>query len=89
MSKRVASAERRVLTERHFTLDLIRTDSMENLPAPEEFGILTVTEGAMELRFAGGCIRMKAGDTCFLPKQCPEMVIIGAGTAALAKPNQG
>ena len=80
---------RRVLTERHFTLDLIRTDSMENLPAPDEFAILTVTEGTMELRFAGGCIRMKAGDTCFLPKQCPEMVIIGAGTAALAKPNQG
>ena len=80
---------RRVLTERHFTLDLIRTDTMEHLPDLNEFGFLTVTEGEMELRFAGGWIRMKAGDTCFLPKESPRMALIGVGTAALAMPNQG
>ena len=79
---------RRVLTEKHFTLDLIRTDTMENLPELREFGTLTVTEGEMELRFAGGFIHMKAGDTCFLPKDSPRMALIGSGTAALAMPNQ-
>ena len=29
---------------------------------------------------------MKAGDTCLLPKDGPEMALIGAGSAALAMP---
>ena len=77
---------RRLLTEQYFTLDVIRTDTMEILPAVREFGLLTVTEGEMELRFAGGAIRMKAGDTCLLPKNAPELALVGAGAAALAMP---
>ena len=73
--------------ERHaHSLALCRL--LENLPELREFGTLTVTEGEMELRFAGGFIHMKAGDTCFLPKDSPRMALIGSGTAALAMPNQ-
>ena len=57
------------------------------LPAVHEFGILTVTEREMELRFAGGgMVAMKAGDTCLLAKNGPELALVGAGTAALAMP---
>ena len=86
--KRVGKAfgTRRVLSEKYFTLDLIHTDTMELLPAVREFGILTVIEGEMELRFSGGMVPMKAGDTCLLAKNGPEMALVGAGTAALAMP---
>ena len=86
--KRVGKAfgTRRVLAEKYFTLDLIHTDTMEMLPAVHEFGILTVTEGEMELRFSGGVLPLKAGDTCLLPKNGPALALVGAGTAALAMP---
>ena len=77
---------KRVLTEKYFSLDLIRTDGMVKIPAPQDFGILTVTEGETELRFAGGAVRMKAGDTCLVPKDAPEMALIGSGSAVLAMP---
>ena len=77
---------KRVLTEQCFTLDLIRTDAVELLPPVHEFGILTVTEGQMELRFANGSVRMKAGDTCLLPCTSPELALVGPGAAALAMP---
>ena len=86
--KRVGKAfgTRRVLAEKYFTLDLIHTDTMEMLPAVHEFGILTVTEGEMELRFSGGVLPLKAGDTYLLPKNGPALALVGAGTAALAMP---
>ena len=77
---------RRVLTEEYFSLDMIRTDSMVMLPPMEEFGILTVTEGETELRFPGASMKLKAGETCLLPKQSPEMALVGCGAAALAMP---
>ena len=77
---------KRVLTEQYFTLDLIRTDTMELLPAVHEFGILTVTEGEMELRFTGGFLKMKAGDTCLLPCSGLRPALVGSGAAALAMP---
>ena len=77
---------KRVLSEQYFTLDLIRTDTMEMLPAVHEFGILTVTEGEMELRFAGGSVRMDAGETCLLPCSGPQLALVGHGAAALAMP---
>ena len=79
---------KRVLSEAYFTLDLIRTDTIEMLPAVQEFGILTVTEGDMTLRWAGASLRMKAGDTCFLPKTSPDLALEGIGSAALAMPAQ-
>ncbi len=77
---------KRVLSEQYFTLDLIRTDTMEMLPPVHEFGIITVTEGEMELRFAGGAVRMKAGETCLLPHNSPSLALVGCGAAALAMP---
>ena len=77
---------KRVLSEQYFTLDLIRTDTMEMLPPVNEFGCVTVTEGEMELRFAGGSVRMKAGETCLLPHNSPALAIVGHGAAALAMP---
>ena len=40
----------------------------------------------MELRFAGGSVRMKAGETCLLPHNSPALAIVGHGAAALAMP---
>ena len=77
---------KRVLSEERFTLDLIRTNGIEMMPAVHGFGILTVTEGEMELRFAGGSVRMKAGDTCLIPCSSPDLALVGPGAAALAMP---
>ena len=77
---------RRVLTEQYFTLDLIRVDALELLPPINEFGLLTVTEGSLEIRFTGSSVRMKAGETCLLAKNSPDFALVGHGTAALAMP---
>jgi len=77
---------KRVLSEEYFTLDLIRTDTMEMLPPVNGFGILTVTEGVMTLRWSGAGMTMKAGDTCILPHTAPETALEGIGAAALAMP---
>ncbi len=86
--KRVEKAfgVKRVLSEDHFTLDIIRTDTIEMLPAVHEFGILTVTEGEMDLRFPGAALRMKPGETCLLPKASPQLALVGTGAAILAMP---
>ena len=77
---------KRVISGDYFTLDLIRTDTIENLPPVREFGILTVTEGELRLRWAGASIGMKAGQTCFLPCSVPQLALEGIGAAALAMP---
>ena len=78
---------KRVLNEAFFTLDIIRTDTIVSLPAVNEFGILTITEGEMALRWAGAFMRLKAGETCLLPKNAPEMALEGIGAAVLAMPS--
>ena len=77
---------KRVLSEDQFTLDVIRTNAIEMLPSVRDFGFLTVTEGEMELRFAGAAMRVKAGETCFLPKNGPQLALVGPGAAILAMP---
>ena len=77
---------KRVLTEDSFSLDLLRISGIETLPEINGFGILTVTEGELILRWAGSAIRMKAGETCLLAKNSPEMALEGIGAAALAMP---
>ncbi len=77
---------KRVLTEDSFSLDLLRISGIETLPEISGFGILTVTEGELILRWAGSAIRMKAGETCLLAKNSPEMALEGIGAAALAMP---
>ena len=78
---------KRVLSEEYFSLDVIRTDTMEILPPLNEFGILTVTEGELNLRFAGASMKLRRGETCILPKTAPELAVEGVGAAALAMPN--
>ena len=80
---------KRVLSEEYFSLDVIRTDAIEILPPVNEFGILTVTEGEAELRFSGASMRMKAGETCLLPRNSPDLALVGIGVcaAALAMPS--
>ncbi len=78
---------KRVLSEEYFTLDVIRTDSVEMLPPVSEFGILTATEGEMDLRFSGASMKMKAGETCLIPKNAPALALVGHGAAALAMPS--
>ena len=78
---------KRVVTEDNFTLDLIRVSGIEPMPELHEFGLLTVTEGVIRLRWTGASMEMKAGETCLLAKNSPEMVIEGEGAAALAMPS--
>ena len=48
---------------------------------------VTVTEGELLLRWAGSAMKMKAGETCLLAKNSPELSVEGIGTAALAMPS--
>ena len=77
---------KRVLTEDSFTLDLLRVSGIETLPEIQAFGLLTVTEGELLLRWAGSSMKMKAGETCLLAKNSPELAVEGVGVAALAMP---
>jgi mannose-6-phosphate isomerase len=77
---------KRVLTEDSFTLDLLCVSGIETLPEIQNFGLLTVTEGELRLRWAGSSMKMKAGETCLLAKNSPELAVEGIGTAALAMP---
>ena len=79
---------KRVLTEDCFTLDVIRTDTIVTLPEIPDFGILTVTEGELNIRFAGALMKLKAGETCILPHGAPQMALEGIGAAALAMPGK-
>ena len=81
-----ACGVKRVLAEESFTLDMIRCEGIEQLPEIHEFGLLTVTEGEMNLRWAGASMAMKAGETCLLAKNSPELALEGIGAAVLAMP---
>ncbi len=79
---------KRILNEKMFTLDVIRVSGVEMLPELKEFGMLTVTEGELTLRWLGGEMGMKKGETCFLPHYAPpEMHLRGEGCAVLSMPN--
>ena len=82
---RVESADgvRRVLNENCFTLDVIRTHSRAVLPPVKEFGMITLLEGELSMTWQGGSVRMKKGETFFLPASVPELTLRGAGSAAL------
>ena len=77
---------RRVLNEEYFTLDLIRTVDGEELPPPRNFGFLTGLEGELTLRWHGGKMPLKPGETVFLANQFPDLVLEGVGVAALSMP---
>ncbi len=77
---------KRILKEKYFTLDVIRTDDSGVLPPIHDFGMLTVLEGQITLRWKNGRMRLKRGETCFLPRSVPEITLRGKGAAAVALP---
>ena len=76
----------RLLDRDYFTLDLIRTEGCEALPALREFGMLTALEGDVRLAWEGGDMPLKKGETCFLPCASPRLRLEGTGLAALSMP---
>ena len=66
---------------------MIRCGGVEFLPELAEFGILTVLQGKLSLRWDGGEMKLNAGETCLLPRSAPKMHLRGEGYAALAMPN--
>ena len=78
---------RRLLNEEKFTLDVIRCGGVEFLPDIGEFGILTVLQGELSLKWFSGEMKLSAGNTCLLPRNAPNMHLRGEGYAALAMPN--
>lgn len=77
---------KRVLNEKFFTLDVIRPDGPEQLPAIRNFGILTELRGGTTLRWLGGSLTLKPGQTCLLPASVPPLTLEGSGWAALSMP---
>ena len=82
-----AYGTRRLLNEEEFTLDVIRCDGAEILPEIGEFGILTSLRGSLSLRWENGEVKLKEGETCFIPRSAPKAHLRGDGYAALAMPN--
>ena len=82
-----AYGTRRLLNEENFTLDVIHCGGVEFLPEIAEFGILTVLQGKLTLRWVSGEMTLGEGETCLIPKSAPEMHLRGEGFAALGMPN--
>ncbi len=81
-----AEGIRRVLDETYFTLDVIRTSGAVLLPRPRDFAFLTALEGEPVLRWEGASLRMKEGETCFIPAMAPEMILEGPAALAMSGP---
>lgn len=82
-----AYGTRRLLNEDVFTLDVMRSDGVGILPEINEFGILTSLKGDLTLRWESGELKLREGETCFIPKSAPKTHLRGEGYAALAMPN--
>ena len=78
----------RMLEERYFSLDLIRTEGMAELPPLTDFGFLTALDGELTLRWEGGAIPMARGESVFLPQASPALRLEGTGRAALSMPGK-
>ncbi len=76
----------RVLDETYFTLDLMKVESEQAVPAINHFGLLTVLEGEMSLCWQGGCRRLCKGESLYVPAAAPALTLKGAGRAALSMP---
>ncbi|MBQ6399276.1 MAG: GNAT family N-acetyltransferase [Clostridia bacterium] len=77
---------KRILKEQYFMLDVIRTDDSGVLPPIHDFGMMTVLEGQITLRWKNGRMKMRKGETCFLPRSLPEVTLRGKGAAAVSMP---
>ena len=76
----------RVLEETYFTLDLLKVDGAQPVPAIIHFGMLTVLEGDLTLRWQGGCRKLAKGESLYVPAAAPLLTLTGKGRAALSMP---
>lgn len=76
----------RVLDEAYFTLDLMKVNGEQSLPAICQFGLLTSLEGELTLSFEGGQRVLKKGESWFIPAASPALTLSGTGRAALSMP---
>ena len=76
----------RVLDEAYFTLDLMKVRGEQAVPAINHFGLLTVLEGDLTLRWENGQRRLVKGESLYIPTAAPELTLIGQGRAALSMP---
>ena len=56
------------------------------LPAVQDFGFLTALTDGLKLEWDDGEIRMKKGESFFLPCKGPALYLSGNGDAALSMP---
>ncbi|MBR4080512.1 MAG: GNAT family N-acetyltransferase [Clostridia bacterium] len=76
----------RVLDTPCFRLELLRPDGELRLPHAEDFAFLTALEADMTLRWEGGSMPVKKGQTVLIPAAAPALTLAGCGRAALAMP---
>ena len=57
-----------------------------SLPPVKHFGMITLLDGELNMTWAGGSVKMKKGETFFLPASAPEITVRGEGTAAVSMP---
>ncbi len=76
----------RVLDETYFTLDLMKVDGEQAVPAINHFGMLTVLEGELSLCWQGGCRKLAKGESLYVPCAVPALTLTGNGRAALSMP---
>lgn len=76
----------RVLDEKYFTLDLVNVQGEAVLPAVTAFGLLTALDGDLTVRFAGGQLTLRKGESAYIPHTAPVLTLHGKGRAALSMP---
>ena len=76
----------RVLDEKYFTLDLVNVQGEAVLPAVTAFGLLTALDGDLTVRFAGGQLTLRKGESAYIPHTAPVLTLHGRGRAALSMP---
>ena len=76
----------RVLDETYFTLDLMKVQGEQAVPAINHFGMLTVLEGDVTLCWQGGCRKLQKGESLYVPSASPALTLQGEGRAALSMP---
>jgi len=76
----------RVLDEKYFTLDLVNVQGEAVLPAVTAFGLLTALDDDLTVRFAGGQLTLRKGESAYIPHAAPVLTLHGKGRAALSMP---
>lgn len=73
----------RVLDTTYFTLDLMKVEGEAEVPAVQDFGILTALDN-VTLCWEGASRALKAGQTLLVPATAPALTVRGYGRVALA-----